>query len=208
VNGAPRWLAGASACFAAFGVLGWYVSSRPPGALDLAAQALRGESPPLALFFTSLGYWYAVVAVFAAVAILTMFARGHVWLIAAILGSQLVSQAVAAASKLLFHRIRPEGALGAHLPDYSYPSGHAVTSIVFYATLALFVASSRGLPRVLRCVVAAALFVCVIGVPWSRLALGAHFATDVLGGLAFGLGWVLLGAALVRGRLGAALARR
>jgi hypothetical protein len=32
----------------------------------------------------------------------------------------------------------------------------------------------------------------VAGIPWSRLALSAHYATDVLGGLLLGAGWLAL----------------
>jgi membrane-associated phospholipid phosphatase len=40
----------------------------------------------------------------------------------------------------------------------------------------------------------------VIGIPWSRLALDAHYATDVIGGLVFGCGWLCATIAIV-GRL-------
>jgi len=43
------------------------------------------------------------------------------------------------------------------------------------------------------------LAVCAVAIPWSRLALGAHYATDVLGGLLLGAAWLcLVFAALLR----------
>jgi membrane-associated phospholipid phosphatase len=200
VNRVAPWLLVSAVCFAGFAALGWFVSSRPPAALDIAARALRGELPAVALSLTSLGYVYAITAIFVFVLALTAMTRGRVWLLAGILGWQLLSQGIVAVCKPLFHRTRPEGSLGPHLADFSYPSGHAITSIVFYAALALFVVGSRNLPKVPRAALAIALATCAAGIPWSRLALGAHYLTDVLGGLLFGLGWLVLGLALFRAR--------
>ncbi|MEO6991286.1 MAG: phosphatase PAP2 family protein [Candidatus Baltobacteraceae bacterium] len=193
-----RWWLLALAFFAIFAALGWYVSGRAPGAPDAGAHALRGEAPHLAFLFTSLGFWYAIVTV-AAIVVLAAFllARERVWLAIGILVSQFVSQLVVAGCKPLFHRIRPPDSIGPHLPDFSYPSGHAVTSIVFYASLTALVLASPGIPRPLRYALGALGVLFVAGIPWSRLALGAHYLTDVLGGLAFGLGWVCLTVALL-----------
>jgi undecaprenyl-diphosphatase len=39
---------------------------------------------------------------------------------------------------------------------------------------------------------------CVIGIPWSRVALGAHYVTDVAGGLLYGVAWLFAYVTLVR----------
>jgi undecaprenyl-diphosphatase len=74
----------------------------------------------------------------------------------------------------------------------SFPSGHAVFAGVFFGMLALFLArSSPGRPvwirvlGVLACVTMAAL------VAASRVWLGVHYPTDVIGGLLLGVGWVI-----------------
>jgi membrane-associated phospholipid phosphatase len=198
MNAIVRYVFASGICFAAFSALGSYVSSGPPGRLDLAARALRGEATQLALFLTALGYWYVIVPLSAIVGIGTIVSRGRIWIAAGIFVSQILSQTAVAACKPLFHRVRPAGFLGPHLPDYSYPSGHAVTSIVYYVSLAAFVATDANLPRGLRYAICATLAACAIGVSWSRLALGAHYLSDVIGGFTFGLGWMFLQLALLR----------
>jgi membrane-associated phospholipid phosphatase len=92
--------------------------------------------------------------------------------------------------KLAFHRTRPDAWLHIREVDFSYPSGHSVTA-VFFVGLALL-ACDAPVPRPLVSTLVALLAVGAIGLPWSRLALGAHYLTDVIGGLLFGLGWLCI----------------
>jgi undecaprenyl-diphosphatase len=162
------------------------VTSRAPIALDVAAGTLRGGAVPLAAFFTLLGRWYVLTVVAIAAAAVTVALRGDVRIIVLLFASQVLAQGVCSMIKELFHRMRPAAWLVHHEPDYSFPSGHSVTAIVFYLALTLLV-----LP------LAALLAACVIGIPWSRLALDAHYATDVIGGLVFGCGWLCATIAIV-----------
>ena len=80
---------------------------------------------------------------------------------------------------------------------FGFPSGHAAMSSVIYGFLAVLVA--RELSARVRGVIFAALSVLVGMIAFSRLYLGAHWLSDVLGGLSFGLAWVaLLATAYVR----------
>jgi undecaprenyl-diphosphatase len=88
--------------------------------------------------------------------------------------------------KQVFQRPRPVLAVPlVHLPTFSFPSGHAVASTVFYGALCAFV-FDRTRSRVLRataCVVAASM-VLLVGA--SRIYLGAHYLSDVIAGIAAG----------------------
>lgn len=88
--------------------------------------------------------------------------------------------------KLLVARPRPDVALIALPGSYSFPSGHAVAASAFYLTLALLAADveRRATPR--RLIIAAGVLVAVL-VAWSRVYLGVHYFSDVVGGLI--LGW-------------------
>ncbi len=191
---ARLWIV-ALACFALFFVLGSVVSPRPPTKIDLAGAALRGELSGLAAFFTLLGRTWPLVAIAAAAALVAVFARASVVPVAVILLSQVVSQGVVAAVKPFFHRMRPDHWLLYREKDFSFPSGHSTTAIVFFVALAI-VSWRSPLPRPLATTFASLAAVCAIGIPWSRLALGAHFVTDVTGGLVFGAGWLCVLAAL------------
>lgn len=189
------WIA-ALVCAAAVLALGALVANRPPTRIDVAAGSLRGAALPLALFFTALGRWPVLLAL-GLVAAGTAFAlRTGVTAVAILYGAQLVSQGANAAVKLLFHRARPDAWLRIHETDLSYPSGHAVTAVVFFVGFALL-AWHAPLPRPVAGTLVAALLVCAVGIPWSRLALAAHYLTDVIGGLLLGIAFLCAALALV-----------
>lgn len=80
---------------------------------------------------------------------------------------------------------------------YSFPSGHATMSMVIYGFLAVLI--SRELSIRGRIIAFAAIFVFIVMIAFSRLYLGVHWFSDVLGGLAFGMAWVaVLGIAYIR----------
>ncbi|MCU1646915.1 MAG: Undecaprenyl-diphosphate phosphatase [Nocardia sp.] len=80
--------------------------------------------------------------------------------------------------------------------NHSYPSGHTLGSTVVVATLvALALPLVHGLRRVLLVVVAGC-FVLAVG--FSRLYLGVHWPTDILGGLLFGALWLTICFTLLR----------
>lgn len=71
---------------------------------------------------------------------------------------------------------------------FSFPSGHSLDSLIGYGALLLVFAPA--LPRRYRRPVVVAVAVLVGAVGFSRLALGVHFLSDVLGAWALGLAWL------------------
>ncbi len=94
------------------------------------------------------------------------------------------------ALKHLFHRPRPvfEHPL-VTLPSASFPSGHVMGATLFYLLVAGLIAVSvhQWRWRVLAFVTAGGI-VLLIGL--TRLSLGAHYVSDVLGAMAAGVGWL------------------
>jgi membrane-associated phospholipid phosphatase len=179
----------ALAAFCATLALGVLVSGRTPTRLDVEAAKVRGDAVPLAVFFTMLGRW-RLVLVLGAVAFLTAVSlRSGVVAVVTLLAAQTLAQGANMLLKLAFHRTRPDAWLHRREVDFSYPSGHSVTGVVFFVGLALL-AWDAPVPRPLTLTLVALLLACAIGLPWSRLALGAHYLTDVIGGLLFGVGWL------------------
>ena len=100
--------------------------------------------------------------------------------------------------KLLFHRVRPEAFFGLAQPEnYSFPSGHSMESACFYGALAM-VAAAHTRSRARRAVVWAAAAVAIGGIGLSRIYLGVHYPTDVVGGYLAGAAWLGTLAAVLR----------
>jgi undecaprenyl-diphosphatase len=70
----------------------------------------------------------------------------------------------------------------------SFPSGHAASSMIFYTTMALALTTGT---RLHRAAVAGAILLSLM-VGTSRVMLGVHWPSDVIGGWSFGLLWALI----------------
>jgi membrane-associated phospholipid phosphatase len=101
--------------------------------------------------------------------------------------------------KQLFGRVRPDfDHGGARLDSLSFPSGHS-SGIATLVTVALILAWPVLAPRARRVWLAVGVaLVFLVGL--TRMLLGVHFLSDVLGGWALGVSWSL-GVALVFGAL-------
>jgi membrane-associated phospholipid phosphatase len=96
--------------------------------------------------------------------------------------------------KITFHRARPDlwpALVSEH--TYSFPSGHAAMSTVFYGGLAsvVFHRTDRLLPRVASVALA---LVAILNIMASRVYLGVHWTTDVVAGFVVGVFWVAVSA--------------
>jgi membrane-associated phospholipid phosphatase len=189
-----RYLAAALVCAILYTMLGIAVSHAPPSGIDLAGRALLGGSPHLALLFTESCYWY-VLAAFGIIGIV-LAVRAPAWrerIITSIVTTVVFWQ-ISDALKIVFHRPRPDYWRIIHEPTFAYSSGHAMFATIVYGLWAWYIWHSD-LRRPVRVVVAPLLVLWACGILWSRLALGAHYVTDVIGGVLLGLTAVALASA-------------
>ncbi len=147
-----------------------------PGVMrDLTAL---GSAPVLALF---------VLAVAGALVV-----RGQYHALALLLVATAGGEGLNVLLKAFFDRPRPDPAL--HLTQVnstSFPSGHAMESAVIYLTLAALLARLvEPYPLKLYFLGLAAFLSLLVGM--SRVYLGVHYPSDVLGGWAAGLAWAVL----------------
>jgi undecaprenyl-diphosphatase len=163
------------------------------GPLDRALyQALYVGGDPalvaLARLFTALGEPALLIAAgFIVAGLLWWRARGRLALV--LLVVILVGRALAEAQKYSIARARPD--LEPHLvlvKTSSFPSGHATSSMVFFLALALALTVRS---RWHRAAAGAAVTLSFL-VGTSRVMLGVHWPSDVIGGWAFGALWVML----------------
>jgi undecaprenyl-diphosphatase len=96
-------------------------------------------------------------------------------------------------------RLRPEAGTAAGIPGviYSYPSGHVLEALTIVGSVALRIWRSA-LPFAARLAAPILVAVQVVLVGIARIALGAHYPTDVLAGLLCGAGALAIYAWLTR----------
>jgi len=150
-----------------------------------------GHRPLLLAFahgFTALGEPTVLIGAGIVIA-LWLWSKGHRHLPITLTVIVLVGRALSEAQKYWIARARPD--LEPHLvvvKTSSFPSGHATSSMIFYLTLAF--ALTSGTRWRWPAVAGALLLSLLIGI--SRVMLGVHWPSDVVGGWAFGMLWVLL----------------
>jgi undecaprenyl-diphosphatase len=134
---------------------------------------------------------FRVVATVAAVVLLWRGRRRlAIWTLVTIWGAALFGVLL----KSVVGRARPDLVDAvATAPGRSFPSGHALNSVVGCAVLLLLV--SPLLRRSWRPVVIAAAVVIPLVVGFARIGLGVHFLSDVVAGELLGLAWVAITAA-------------
>ncbi len=107
--------------------------------------------------------------------------------IAAFVGGATLAQLL----KMVVHRTRPPyGAAYLHGQSFSFPSGHAMGSIIGYGMLIYLARHVWHAGQMQRRLALALAILIVIAIGASRVLLGVHYPSDVIGGWVAGLGWM------------------
>ena len=116
--------------------------------------------------------------------------RPAISLAAIVLGGRIAVELL----KLAIQRPRPFfSPYPVEIASLSFPSGHAANTMITFLALALIAA-----PAKVRLVAIAAAAATSVLVGVTRPLLGVHWPSDVVGGWAFGIAWVLVGVKLSR----------
>jgi undecaprenyl-diphosphatase len=177
--------------------------------LDQRLHEINVQSPAEARFFghvTDLGssrwlMWLGLTVLVLLIlvpAFLLRYQRRPIWILVrgcllaliwmlALVGGEMFNHGLKESIK----RIRPPYHEAVHASGYSFPSGHSMESLVAYGMLAYFLVLF--LP-VRRARIAAVGFLAglVLMIGFSRIFLGAHWFSDVVGGFAAGGFWLAL----------------
>jgi len=158
--------------------------------LDFTLRHRVGWLSQTARIVTMLGSGWTVAAVIVFAA--TMFLFRHRYIDALFVTTSTVGTAIAVATmKQAVGRPRPA------LPDRlitatgaAFPSGHAAQSIACYGALAVVIVSTSRSNRT-RMVVISGAAVIALAIGASRIYLGVHWLSDVVGGWLVATGWLL-----------------
>jgi membrane-associated phospholipid phosphatase len=139
------------------------------------------------LFITSLGNPGMVVTIFISTIAWLVMKRQYtdgIRFTVVCAGGVIINQVM----KLFFAKPRPElwtRLISEH--SFSFPSGHAVGSMVVYGFIAYILA--KELP-IYRTYIYAAASILIIAIGFSRLYLGVHYPTDIIAGYGIGFLWL------------------
>jgi membrane-associated phospholipid phosphatase len=163
--------------------------------LDASAAAWGAENAtPASTWFLGLVTWLgATITVLAVTGLL----GGLEWLrrrrlavlafmVTVVVGQNLIANTV----KELVDRERPPVPHLAPSSGFSFPSGHTAAAAATWAAVALVV--GRGRPPRVKAWLAAGAAGITVAVAASRVLLGVHWLTDVIGGAALGFGWFVV----------------
>lgn len=139
---------------------------------------------------TSLGNG-AVLVLLVIVASVFLWLTDHRWSVSLLLIGVLGGQFLNGVLKEAFDRPRPSIIeWGDSVTSMSFPSGHAMSAVIVYGTVAYLVARLEPTPLLRRVTwLVAILLITAIGV--SRVYLGVHYPSDVLAGFLAGTAWLL-----------------
>lgn len=171
----------------AFVILGYVVKFYPAylTGFDSAIQtAIRGDLPAIASqFWTSITVLGNVIPLFSLVFILAVFFYWKSWKAEACLlvGSLFLMMGASTALKFLYQRPRPTIEWVISTIGYSFPSWHTAATMLVAAVLAivLYQRCQRKFWRYFGQILVIALAILVA---ISRIYIGVHFPTDIIGG--------------------------
>ena len=93
--------------------------------------------------------------------------------------------------KNTFKRERPNIKRLVNEKGYSYPSGHTMTGAIFYGFV-IFLVMISNLILPLKWILTIVLTLLIFLVGYSRIYLGVHYLSDVIGAILFGTSYLLL----------------
>lgn len=140
-------------------------------------------------FFSMIGTGLPIVFITIGVMIVLYTFLGHrrelIFLLFVLIGTALLNKLL----KLIFQRARPTIHRIADANGFSFPSGHSVAAFALYGALAFLV--WKHVPTAIgriTIIILSSLFIATIGI--SRIYLGVHYPSDVLGGYLMSACWL------------------
>jgi undecaprenyl-diphosphatase len=179
-----------------FGLIAWFATVHPDNVVDrsLAALTQSIEGPVLTRVmeaWTTIGSSRYVAIIAAGVMAYLYFIRKRrfepLFLVAVLAGSVGWNQLL----KSLFHRERPNVHQLITETGFSFPSGHTMSACALYGAI-VFLLWRHGRTRMLRGMLLAFGAMMIAGIGFSRIYLGVHYPSDVLGAVLAGGLWLIV----------------
>ncbi|MDN3493916.1 phosphatase PAP2 family protein [Winogradskyella bathintestinalis] len=143
------------------------------------------------IFITNVGdvYGYLVVFILCNLSFILIFKNWqYVIQLSIVLVLALSSNVIL---KKIINRSRPELEHLVTVETLSYPSGHAMTAMAFYGFL-IYLFYRFKINPISKTIIIILLSFLILSIGISRIYLGVHFPSDILGGFIAGFIWVIL----------------
>ncbi|HEV2748819.1 MAG TPA: phosphatase PAP2 family protein [Allosphingosinicella sp.] len=140
-----------------------------------------------AALLTNLGGWQVLTGLTIAFAVGLAFKRKlrAALLLIIVFGGRLLVEL----QKVMIDRARPgQSPYLEAVSSNSFPSGHAANAMITYLAIAFLVPVRQRH----RAIAMGLGFAAALQIGWSRVALGVHWPSDVIGGWAFGMLWITI----------------
>ena len=93
--------------------------------------------------------------------------------------------------KIIFMRARPDINPLVIETSYSFPSGHSMISMAFYGYLIYIIYTHKDNIKI-KWILITLLSILILLIGISRIYLGVHYTSDVIGGFCFGISYLII----------------
>lgn len=188
-----EYLLRSSFAFLFFVMLGYTVQFYPETLVSFdksIQETIRGTLPERATyFFRAITYMGNVSTQIAVVVIVTILLFLKKWKAEALffLANGVLAGLLISGFKLIYQRARPTLEHIVYAGGFSFPSGHAMGSFIIYGAIVLILLN-RFQHKTIRLILILAFSSLILLIGLSRIYLGVHYPTDVIGGFTFAYG--------------------
>ncbi|SDN30869.1 undecaprenyl-diphosphatase [Fictibacillus solisalsi] len=170
----------------------WSLLKEADHHLLLAVYSLRTPQwTAIFMFIQQLGSKYTLLPMMAAAAIyLLLFRRVYesIFLMSTVWGAYIINGLL----KNLFHQLRPSFGMLLMENSFGYPSRHTMLVIAFFGGISVLIWTNIKMSRSLLKGLTVLTSAIILLVGFSMVYLGAHFPSDIVGGLLAGTSWLFL----------------
>jgi membrane-associated phospholipid phosphatase len=164
--------------------------------INFIDRSNHGYLKKILIWITQLASWKGIL-ITSSLAFIFLLIKKHYLLsieIALVTAGSITSNVIL---KNIFNRPRPEGDHAVEVISSSFPSGHAMVGCAVYG---FFIYSLWMLLKntSLKILCSSLILVLIVLIGFSRIYLGVHYPSDVMGGFAAGIFWLVLCLSIVR----------
>lgn len=191
------WHFAASCCLVLFVILG-YIAKFYEATLtvidqpisQLIRQNMTANKSLFYLTITRIGDATTIAFLVVVVSFIFWQKKWHIEALWLLINSGLIAGLGNFLIKFAFARQRPLLEQLINETHYSFPSGHAMASLLFFGTLIMLLPNIiKHKPFRLCCQAVLGILILLIGI--SRIYVGVHYPTDIIGGYLLGAAWLL-----------------